>query len=140
MADGVRPGRRVVRVFTKETLHGDPAVEQHAAGIAKKTLQMPGGVPTAANALANQTILEDEEAAIFIDGILPVREDLLPGGAAVGDALYITIADNVLVLAGVALTGGVLEAAFDKFGRVESLDDPSSADHALVNLGARDSF
>lgn len=140
MPDGARPGRRVFRVATKEVLHGDPAVEAHAAGIAKKAEQSAGGVPNAANATVVRTIHVGDDCVIFLDGILPVRDALLPGGAAVGDPLWIRIADNVLVNAAEALTGGVMEAAYDKFGRVESLDDPSSAVCSLVNLGARDSF
>jgi hypothetical protein len=130
---------RARRIATKEVMHGDPAVELGTPGTAAKSTQSQPGVPNAANAEVARTILEDEGFVIFHAGIVSVRTDLLPAGAEEGDPLYITEADNSLADAAEALTAGVLEAGFVKFGRVEG-EDASSADHTLVNLDLRDTF
>jgi hypothetical protein len=233
----VRPGNRVVRTATTEVQHGGPCVENGTPGIAKKSAQVDGGVPNAANAAAARTIAEGEEFVIIRSGIVPVPLDALPEEANAGDPLFIDPATNALTLAAtpgavneaqavtvedatdgtftlefdgevtadidhdaviaaveaalealpnleaadVAVTGtagnyivtfsgafagenvpvlvadgtDLIGAGADvtvdttaegapaggvKFGRIESMEDPSSADHALVNLNDRDTF
>lgn len=93
------PGSRFSTVATKATVHGDPAVEHKHPGIAAKSSQAAPAVPSVANALAAQQIAIGEELVIMLLGLHEVDTDLLPGGAAAGDALYIAEADNSLLSA-----------------------------------------
>lgn len=132
----------VRRIATKEVIHGDPTVELGTPGIAKRSAQADPAVPSGANATVAQTIPVDEGFVILHAGIRPVPTDLLPGGAVVGDPLYITEADNTLVDAAAALdVNGVIADGFVRFGRLEADEDPSAPDtHSLVNLDLRDTF
>jgi hypothetical protein len=133
-----QPGQRYSCAATKEARHKSPAVELFHPGIALKSENPDPMVPNAANAALAETIAVGEEMVIALTGVWPVAIDDLPGGAVVGDPLYITRADNVLVNAATALTGGVIEAPYVKFGRISAID--ATLDEALVNLNLRDTF
>lgn len=133
-----RSGQRQSLIFTKQVTHGDPCEEKNHTGIAAKSLQAQPAYPSVANALAAQEIMVGEEGVVMMEGTHPVSTDLLPGGAAVGNAVYITKADNALVLEATALTAGVLEAAYAKFGLISEID--TDLDIAQINLSRRDQF
>lgn len=132
------PGERYSVTATKAAIHGDPVTEKNHAGIAAKSSQAQGGYPTAANAVAATRIAIGEEMVIMMDGLHPVASSLLPGGAAAGDPIYIRKADNVLVNAAEALTAGVLEAAYNKFGLISAIDTTLGV--ASINLEQRSAF
>jgi hypothetical protein len=133
-----KPGERFSVVATKAGRHKDPAVELNHPGIALKSAQPEPMAVNVANAALAEQFIVGEEIVIALTGEWPVDTDLLPAGAAAGDPLYIRKADNVLVNAGEALTGGVLEAAYAKFGLLSSID--TVLDEGLVNLNLRDTF
>jgi hypothetical protein len=153
-----RPGTRVPVVRANKTVarvaaglpdllkHGEPAVDQNFAGIAFKNAQPNPMAVSVANALIAQQIATAENYVIDVAGAHEVDPDLLPAGAAVGDPIYIRVADDVLVNAAEALTdpdgagaaGGVIEAPYRKLGRLESLDNGSGL--ADINLNERGSF
>jgi len=56
----------------------------------------------------------------------------------VGDPVYITLADNSLADAAEALTSGLVEAAYSKFGRITAIDEDT--ERATVNLNLRDTL
>jgi len=125
------PGRRVVRVATKEVRHGDPTVEKGAPGIAFKTQEETPVLPSYASARAAKVIAVNEEFVVGIAGRHPVRTELLPGGIKAGEPIYIETANNKLVAAPGA---GIV-----KFGVLEQ--EPEEAmDWAQVNLDLRNSF
>jgi hypothetical protein len=153
-----RPGTRVPVVRSNKTaargaagldallVHGQPAVDQNFAGIGFKNAQPDPMAVSTANALIAQQIATGENYVIDIAGAHEVDPDLLPAGAAAGDPLYIRVADDVLVNAAEALTdpdgaggaGGVIEAGYRKFGRLETLDNGGGL--ADVNLNERGSL
>lgn len=124
------PGRRYPATATKATVHGAPAVEVKHAGIAAKSAQVAPMAPSVANAAIAQQIPIGEQFVIMLDGTHEVATSLLPGGAAVGDALWIVIADNTL--ANAAAAGRV------KFGIIDAID--TVLGRAVVNLTQRSSF
>lgn len=135
------PGQRTDRVLTRAPVqHGDPVVEDGIPGRAAKSTQGLGGVPNAANAAAAREIAVGETFVLQHGGIGSIRADLLPAGAAEGDALYIDEDDNTLADAAEALTGGLVEAGYRKFGLLVDMIDESSEDHVLVNFDLRDTF
>jgi hypothetical protein len=125
-----QPGSRYSVVATKATSHGKPAVEKNHPGIAAKSAQAAPAYPSVANALAAQQIAIGEEFVIMLTGAHEVAVADLPAGAAVGDAVFIRVADNVLVNAAGA---GIV-----KFGRISSID--TALGRSLVNLNLRDTF
>lgn len=133
-----QPGERYSVAATKEVRHKDPAVENFHPGIALKSAQPEPMAVNTANAEAAQQIPVGEEMVIAMTGAWPVDVDLLPAGAAVGDPLWITIADNALADDAEALTGGITEAGYVKFGRISSID--TLLGRALVNLNLRSTF
>lgn len=132
------PGRRFDAIATKATTHGAPAVELNHAGVAAKSTQIPAMAPSLANAAIAQQIAIGEDFVIMMDGVHEVVTGSLPGGAATGNALYIKVADNSLHLAADALTAGVLNAGFVKYGLIDSID--TTLGRAQVNLTQRSSF
>jgi hypothetical protein len=130
-----QPGSRYSVTATKATEHGKPAVENRHAGVAAKSEQADPAYPNAANALLAQDIAIGEEFVIMLDGAHELLVADLPAGAAVGDGLWIEIADNSLANAAEAQTGGITEAAYVKFGVISSID--VTAGRALVNLNQR---
>lgn len=132
------PGKRYSTVATKATSHGAPVVENRHPGIAAKSSQVEPMAATAANALLAADIAIGEELVIMLDGLHEVAVADLPAGAAEGDPLYITVADNALADAAEALTGGLVEAEYVKFGLLSSID--TALGRAQVNLNLRDTF
>lgn len=132
------PGQRFSATATKATTHGAPAVELNHAGIAAKSDNPPPMAPSVANATLAQQIAFGEEFVIMMSGAHEVASSLLPAGAAAGDPLYIKAADNTLHLAADALTSGVLNAGFVKFGLLDEID--TTHGRAQVNLSERSSF
>lgn len=132
------PGLRLDATATKETRHGDPAVELNHPGIAAKSAQPEPMAVNLANAQLAQIIEVGEEFVLMMYGQHEVDTDLLPAGAAAGDPLWITKTTNVLVNAATALTGGITEAAYVKFGVIDVIDDTDG--RSLVNLNLRDTI
>jgi hypothetical protein len=133
-----KPGQRYEAVATKNTSHGKPATELGHAGIAAKSAQIAPMVPSVANAALAVAIPIGEPFIVMLDGSHEVAVSDLPGGAVAGSKIYIRESDNALVLAATAVTSGVLNAGFLKFGVVDSID--STLGRALVNLTQRSSF
>lgn len=133
-----QPGARLSVIATKATEHGAPAVEIGHPGVAAKSKGASPMYPSVANAALAQDIAIGEEFVLMLGGAHEIDEDLLPAGAAAGDPLYITLADNALADAAEALTAGLVEAGYVKFGRISEID--TSAGLALVNLNLRDTF
>lgn len=90
------PGQTFAATATKESGHNHPAVELNHAGIANKSMQIPPGVPSNAAAAAAKVIAVGEEFVIHLEGAHTFESSFLPGGAGVGDRLYISPADNSL--------------------------------------------
>jgi hypothetical protein len=132
------PGKRYEATATKATTHGAPATELNHPGIAAKSAQIAPMVPSVANAAIAQQIAINEGFIIMLAGKHEVASGLLPGGTVAGSQLFIRASDNALVLAATALTGGVLNAGFQKFGVVDSIDTTRA--RALVNLDLRSTF
>lgn len=128
-------GERYSVVATKAVVHGKPAVEKKHPGIAAKSAQAAPAAVSVANATAAQQIAIGEEFVIMLTGLHDVAVADLPGGAAVGDPLYIEIADNSLANAAEALTSGLVEAEYVKFGRISAID--ATLGIAQVNLDLR---
>lgn len=138
-----RPGRRetVVRsdkAGNPELRHNDPVIENNLAGVAAKSRPGAAGAVTAANAAANQVIADGETFVVMLDGNHTLDDSHLPAGAVEGSRLYIEAATDALVLEATALTGGVLEAGYAKFGVVTDID--ATLDRFDVNLNERASF
>lgn len=132
------PGRRYAVLATKATTHGAPAVELNHGGIAAKSAQIAPMAPSVANAALAVAIAINEQFTIMLDGVHEVAVSALPAGAAAGDPLYIKAADNTLHKAVDALTAGVLNAGFTKFGLIDSID--TTLGRAEVNLSQRSAF
>lgn len=137
-----RPGRREERIRSNKagvTLHnGDPVIEGNLAGVAAKSRGGAPGAVNMANAAANQVIAVGELFVVMLDGTHTLDESHLPAGAVDGDRLYIRASDDALVLAATALTGGVLNAGFAKYGVITDID--AALDRFDVNLNERASF
>lgn len=144
------PGRRYSVPFTKQTTHGDPAVENCVNGIAAKSTQAIPAAVSVANAAAAQVIAVGEEAVIMCTGLHEVANAKLPGSVVTASelaagtstfakaALYIRHSDNALVLAATALSSGILSAGFSKFGLIVARDDVLA--RTTVNLNLRSEF
>ncbi len=132
------PGARFSCVATKASVHGNPVVELGHAGIVAKSAQAAPAAVSVANATAAQQIGIGEEQVVMMEGLHTFGSALLPGGAAAGNPLYIRASDNALVLAATALTAGVLNAGFWKFGLISEIDTVLA--RVSVNLSRRDSF
>lgn len=132
------PGARFDVIATKATSHGAPATELGHPGIAAKSAQIAPGVPSVASAAAAVLIAIGEDFVIMLTGVHEVATSLLPGGTVAGSKLYIKESDNTLALAATALTTGLLNAGFLKFGVVDSID--SGHGRAQVNLNLRGTF
>jgi hypothetical protein len=116
-----------------------PAVELGHGGIAAKSQQSAPMAPSVANAALAVEIAVDEEFVIMMSGLhCFVPSSVLPGGAAAGDPLYIKAADNTIHLAADALSGGILQAGFTKWGLLDSIDTVAAT--CTVNLTERASF
>lgn len=129
---------RHTAVATKATVHGAPCIEEGFPGVAFKNTQLdayvkPGTTP------ATQ-IASSESFVIQVGGMHEIAAAKFPGAAlpARGTAIYITLADNVLVFAATAVTAGLVTAGYSKYGRVDSVDTVRGV--ALVNAEARDTF
>lgn len=142
-----QPGERYSVVATKAVTHKNPAVENNHPGIALKSAQPAPMVPTTANATTAQQIAVGEEMVIALTGAWPVDTTLLPAGAAVGDPLYIRVADNVLVNQAEAAvdpdtTGAAgpfaMKVGYRKYGVISSID--TTLARSLVNLNLRSTF
>lgn len=133
-----QPGQRYSAIATKATAHGRPAVEKRHPGIAAKSAQAAPAAVSVANATAAQAIAIGEEFVIMLAGSHEVAVADLPGGAAEGDPLWIEVADNSLANAAEAQTAGLTEAAYVKFGVIDSID--TAAGRALVNLNLKDTI
>lgn len=131
-------GTRFSVVATKATAHGKPAVELAHPGIAAKSTNPAPMAVSVANAALAQQIAIGEEFVIMLAGDHEVLVADLPGGAVAGNPLYIKASDNTLALAATALTAGVLNAGFWKFGVIDSID--LTLGRALVNLNLRSVF
>lgn len=138
------PGERQDVVATKAAVHKTPACELHMPGIALKSAQPVPMVPTAANAIAAQAIAIGEEFVIALSGIWPIPSALLPAGAAAGDPLWITEADNSLASAADAaavvpslVTGVVAANNAIRWTKADANDDRTPRVQ-LVNPGAND--
>lgn len=132
------PGTSFDVVATKATAHGKCVVELGHAGVAAKSAQAAPAAPSVANAAAAQVIAVGEDFVIRMHGVHEVAVADLPGGAAAGNPLYIHTTDNALALAATALTAGVLNANFVKFGLIDSID--TVLGRAQVNLNQRAAF
>lgn len=132
------PGRRYDATATKATTHGAPAIELNHPGIAAKSEQIAPMAPSVANAALAVQIAINEHFVIMLDGQHEVAVSALPAGAAVGDRLWIEASDNTLANAAEALTAGVLNAGFAKFGVIDEID--TVLGRALVNLSLRSTF
>lgn len=132
------PGRRWDGIATKPHTHGAPAIELNHAGIAAKSAQAAPMAPSVANAALAVQIGIGEDFVIMLDGDHEVAVSALPGGAVAGDRLFIKAADDTLALAATALTAGVLNAGFAKFGIIDDIDTVLGRAH--VNLSQRSSF
>lgn len=136
---GEGPGRRYAAIATKAVSHGMPAVELGHGGIAAKSQQSAPMAPSVANAALAVEIAVGEEFVIMMSGLHEyVPSSVLPGGAAAGNPLYIKAADNTIHLAADALSGGILQAGFTKWGLLDSIDTTSGT--CVVNLTERASF
>lgn len=132
------PGKRYSCIATKAVAHGAPAVEKRHPGIAAKSAQAAPAAVSVANATAAQQIAIGEEMVIMLDGAHEVAVAALPGGAVEGDPLWIEIADNTLANAAEALTTGITEAGYVKYGVISTID--ATLGRALVNLNLKASF
>lgn len=132
------PGRRYDATATKATSHNSPVVELNHPGVAAKSEQIAPAAPSVANAAAAVQIGVGEDFVIMLDGEHTFASTFLPGGAVVGSQLYIKAADNTLHLAADALSGGVLQAGFLKYGVVDFIDTTNSL--VSVNLNLKGSF
>ncbi len=129
---------RHTAIATKAVNHGNPCIENGFPGVAFKTTQLNAYV--APNSTAAQQIGIGEGFVIQIGGVHEVAAARFAGAAlpALGAAVYITLADNVLVLAATAVTAGLVEAEYSKFGRVDRIDATRGV--AYINAEARDTF
>jgi hypothetical protein len=132
------PGRRYDATATKATAHNQPVVELNHPGIAAKSTQIAPAAPSVANAIAAQQIAIGEDFVIMLDGDHTFASSFLPSGAAAGSQLYIKASDNSLHLAVDAVTSGVLNAGFLKFGVVDYIDTTNAV--VSVNLNLRSTF
>lgn len=135
-----QPGSTFHTAATKEVVHGNPCVELQHAGIAHKSTQAVPAVPNVANATAARNILIGEQMVIHMDGMHEFPSALLPGGAKVGDRLFIKHSNNALVAvaAGAAVDKIVEEGTHTKFGVLDEIDTVGARAH--VNLTQRSSF
>jgi len=92
------PGVRHKAVATKAVVHGKPCVELGVPGIAAKNTQLTTW--TAPDAVSATRVEVGENFIIMVGGEVRVLAADLPGatlsGRAVGDKMYIVIADNTL--------------------------------------------
>jgi hypothetical protein len=132
------PGSRFSVIATKATTHGAPATELGHPGVAAKSDQAAPMAVSLANAAIAQQIGIGEEFVIMLAGGHEVATSLLPVGAVAGSKLYIKESDNSLVLAATALSSGVLQAGYLRFGVIDSID--STHGRAAVNLNLRSTF
>lgn len=132
------PGARFSCVATKASVHGNPVVEVGHAGIGAKSGQPAPAAVSVANATAAQAIAIGDDMVVMMEGLHTFASSFLPGGAAVGNPVYIRASDNALVLAATALTAGVLNAGFWKFGLISEID--TALARVSINLSRRDSF
>jgi hypothetical protein len=130
------PGaRHTVLAATKACSHGQIVEEDNGfIGSAFKVTQ-PDRFVRPADA---DDIAIGEELEIQLGGIARAPATGGLATADVGDDVYITLADNVLVLAAVALTAGALEAAYRKVGKVTEVDASTNPDSLLINLNVVD--
>lgn len=136
---GTGPGSRYSAVATKQVNHGMPAIELGHAGIAAKSEQVAPMAPSVANAAIADQIAVGETFVVMMEGLHSyVPSSVLPGGAAAGNALYIKASDNSLVLAATALSGGVLQAGYSKFGLLDEIETTPGT--CQINLSRRDTF
>lgn len=129
---------RHAAVATKATVHGAPCIEDGFPGVAFKNTQLNAYVDPSL-AAATQIVV-GESFAIQFGGMHEIAAAKFPGGTlpARGTAIYITLADNSLVLAATAVASGLVQAGYSKFGRIDRLDTARSV--AYVNAEARDTF
>jgi hypothetical protein len=122
-------------VATKTTVHGAACIENGFPGVAFKNAQLGRFVdPSTA---AATTVAIGEAFEIQVGGIheVPRSGNLAAadvGAAAVSD-VYINSADNTLGLAAQGLTGAVLNAGWQKFGKVTFRDTTRTPQVLRVN-------
>lgn len=124
------PGaRHTVDNAVKACVHGQIVTEDGFVGSAFKVTQPDRFVrPADADDIA---VGEDFEIQLGGIGEAPATGAIAALG--VGDDVYITIADNVLVPAATALTAGALEAAYRKVGKVTEVDLTRNPDVLRIN-------
>lgn len=112
---------------TKAVWHGYPATESNFVGVAVKQKAPSAG---AGSGTPQHQIAVAEQFALITKGVVQV---LNVSGAAVGDAIYIVVADNTLTK-----TSG----SNVKFGQVTALagTQGTPAGYMRVDLDAKDSF
>lgn len=131
-------GMRHRAVATKVTVHGAACIENGFPGIAFKNAQL-GQYVDPSTAAATQ-IAVGEGFEIQVGGVheVPRTGNLATadvGAAAVSD-VYILSTDNTLGLAAQALTGAVLTANWQKFGKVTFRD--TSRTPQVLRINAND--
>lgn len=138
MANRIGEGRTHYAVAAVAIVHGAPCVQDGFAGTSIKTIAAPGGTGLADAKIT--TIQVGEAYHIELGGDRVLSKARQEGGSfAVGDAVYIRTADNLL-------TGTSNSGANPKFGRVSEIDDgngrsiASGSGLCLINLNAKDSF
>lgn len=128
-------GVRHKAVATKAVVHGAAAIENGFPGVAFKTIQLTRYIdPSTA---AATLIAIGESFVIQVGGVheVPRTGNLATGdvGAAAVSDIYINSADNSLGLAAQALTGAVLNAGWQKFGKVTARDTTRNPQVLRVN-------
>lgn len=114
MSPAIAPGVIHKATATKEVLHGAPCIEDHFPGLAFKTKQEPWAGVTSTDL---QTIAVGEDFNIVGGGkAMGVAK---PGGAAVGDPVWINEATNALSLSDTAGTNEVQVLTFTTTGSVQ---------------------
>lgn len=128
------PGaRHTVPAATKACVHGQIVTEDGFVGAAFKSEQVDRWTRPGTAAGQAQHIPVGQEFELMLGGILeaPASGDL--ADAVVGTDVYITIADNVLTDAAVALTTGTIEAGYRKVGKVTEIDVSRTPDVLRIN-------
>jgi hypothetical protein len=124
------PGaRHEVAAGTKACVHGQIVEEEGFVGSAFKTDQPDRFVRPADAA----DIAVGENFEIQLGGIHEAPATGALAAAGVGDDVYITVADNVLVLAATALTAGALEAPYRKVGKITEVDASRTPEVLRIN-------
>lgn len=128
-------GVRHRAVATKNTVHGAACIENGFPGVAFKNTQLTRFVDPSTAAATLIAIGESFEIQVAGVHEVPRTGNLATadvGAAAVSD-IYILSTDNSLGLATQALTGAVLNANWQKFGKVTARDTSRTPQVLRVN-------